>query len=97
MYRLSSIGKKLYTKIIYNNIFINSNQPPLGRWSVDYKNIDKKVDYANEDNCGLCDLYRLQKIDELNKLNRKTSGICDLYRPLENKKTSNLCDLYRLR
>tara|TARA_B100000768_G_scaffold181947_1_gene207634 strand:+ start:411 stop:707 length:297 start_codon:yes stop_codon:yes gene_type:complete len=97
MYRLPSIGKNLYKNFINKNILFNSKPISLGRWSMDYKNIDRKVDYANEDNCGLCDVYRLQKIKELNK---KTSGLCDLYKPQIiiklNKKTSGLCDLYRL-
>jgi len=33
---------------------------PLGRWSIDYcpKKINRKVNLANEDNCGVCDQYK---------------------------------------
>jgi hypothetical protein len=42
---------------------------PVGRWNIDYCNIktDKKVDLSNEDHCGPCGQYALQKIDLNNK------------------------------
>lgn len=73
MNRISVIGKNIYSKIktIKNLSFISEHKiTPLGRWSMDYQNIDKKVDYANEDHCGICDEYRLKRINELNKLNK---------------------------
>jgi len=36
---------------------------PLGRWKTDYKsiNIDRKIELANEDHCGVCDEYISKK------------------------------------
>ena len=69
MNRLSLISRNFFNKINFiKNISFDSTKPPsqlLGRWARDYNHIDKKVDYANEDHCGLCDTYRLKKIEEL--------------------------------
>jgi hypothetical protein len=50
---------------------------PLGRWTQERCAIklNKKIDLANEDNCGPCGEYILTKLD-LNKLNKaKTSTL----------------------
>ena len=41
---------------------------PVGRWNIDYCNnkMNKKVDLSNEDHCGPCGQYALQKIEEKN-------------------------------
>lgn len=45
---------------------------PVGRWNIDYCNIktNKKVDLSNEDHCGPCGQYALQKL-EINNNNNK--------------------------
>ena len=42
----------------------------LGRWQIeyDYKIINRKIDFANDDNCGTCGEYKLIMIPN-NKLN----------------------------
>ena len=53
---------KYITKII--NKFIQKELPkPLGRWNIDYcsKKMDKKVDLSNEDHCGPCGQYIVDK------------------------------------
>jgi len=41
---------------------------PVGRWNIDYCNIktNKKVDLSNEDHCGPCGQYALQKLELIN-------------------------------
>jgi hypothetical protein len=38
---------------------------PLGRWRIEIcdKQLNHKIDLANEDNCGPCGQYALEKID----------------------------------
>ena len=42
-----------------NNLLLNDMCKPLGRWKIDYcpTKIDKKIDFAKEDNCGVCSQY----------------------------------------
>jgi hypothetical protein len=49
-----------------NNLLLNDMGKPLGRWKIDYCpiKIDKKVDFANEDNCGVCSQYEDKNISE---------------------------------
>jgi hypothetical protein len=37
---------------------------PLGRWNIDYSNIkmNNKIDMANEDHCGPCGQYAVEKL-----------------------------------
>ena len=55
---------KIITKLKH---FINYKQPKvlLGRWNIDYceKKINKKIDLSNEDHCGPCGNYTLEKIE----------------------------------
>jgi len=39
--------------------------PPLGRWSIEscHKKLDYKIDLANEDHCGPCGKYIIEKIN----------------------------------
>jgi len=39
---------------------------PLGRWNVDYcpRKMETKVDMANEDHCGPCGQYAMEKINQ---------------------------------
>lgn len=38
----------------------NEQKMNLGRWNIDYcnKRINRKIDFANEDHCGACDIYK---------------------------------------
>ena len=56
---LTTIIKKLLPKEL---------PKPVGRWNIDYCNIktNQKVDLSNEDHCGPCGQYALQKIEEKN-------------------------------
>ena len=58
----------LITKI--KNFFPNKNQKVLlGRWTIDYNDprsaekINKKIDLSNEDHCGPCGQYALEKME----------------------------------
>jgi len=53
-------------KFIINSIKQYFKQPPkqvLGRWNVDYcdKKINNKIDLSNEDHCGPCGNYILER------------------------------------
>ena len=45
---------------------------PLGRWTVDYcpKKMETKVDMANEDHCGPCGQYAMEKINQTQQTNQ---------------------------
>ena len=53
-YILSSIIKR----------FIKPDKKVLGRWNLDYcdKKVNNKIDLSNEDHCGPCGQYILDKI-----------------------------------
>jgi hypothetical protein len=65
--------KFLYSKTLFNMLFLNE-VGPLGRWSQERCAIklNKKIDLANEDNCGPCGEYILTKLD-LTKTNKISS------------------------
>jgi hypothetical protein len=48
-----------------NKYFTKSDIKPLGRWNIDYcnKKMDKKIDLSNEDHCGPCGQYIIQKTE----------------------------------
>jgi hypothetical protein len=52
--------------------FIPKQMPkPLGRWGLDYCNLklNQKVDLSNEDHCGPCGKYALEKL-HINKIKK---------------------------
>ena len=53
--RISSMFKK--TELV--------NFRPLHRWNIDYSHqqINRKIDFANEDHCGPCGQKELKKVD----------------------------------
>jgi hypothetical protein len=65
--------KFLYSKSLFNMLFLNE-LGPLGRWNKETCAIklNKKIDLANEDNCGPCGEYILTKLD-LTKTKTKTN------------------------
>jgi hypothetical protein len=44
---------------------------PLGRWKLEYCNVklNNKIDLSNEDHCGPCGQYALEKIEIRNNKN----------------------------
>jgi len=48
------------------NIFAKDLPIPLGRWNIDYRQLNSKVDLSNEDHCGPCGEYALTKKDTKN-------------------------------
>lgn len=44
--------------------FIKEDKKILGRWNIEYcnKKINSKIDLSNEDHCGPCGQYALEKI-----------------------------------
>jgi len=50
------------------SLFIKKHiYPPLGRWSLEKKNLNLVIDYANEDHCGSCgDYINLKKKENIN-------------------------------
>jgi hypothetical protein len=52
----------------YINLNISDKEKNLGRWKITYlqKTINKKVDLANEDNCGVCYSSKYHNIPYLN-------------------------------
>ena len=44
-------------------LFPKTSKIPLGRWTYvkGKKQLDKKIDLANEDHCGVCNQYALSK------------------------------------
>ena len=59
---ITSIIKKLMTKDL---------PKPVGRWRVENCNtqLNNKIDLSNEDHCGPCGQYALEKIDSTNNKN----------------------------
>lgn len=55
-----------YITNIFKNIFKQENKLLLGRWNIDYcnKKIGNKIDLANEDHCGSCSEYMLDKLSK---------------------------------
>ena len=57
-------------KFISNIIkrFIKPDKKVLGRWNLDYcdKKVNNKIDLSNEDHCGPCGQYILDKIPSKN-------------------------------
>ena len=49
---------------IFNRLFIKDEKKVLGRWNIDYcsKKINNKIDLSNEDHCGPCGQYIMDKI-----------------------------------
>jgi len=54
------------------SLFLNKKdfKPLLGRWNIDYcdKKINNKIDLSNEDHCGPCGQYIINKIPKVPKV-----------------------------
>jgi hypothetical protein len=76
MMRFTKATKFLYSKTLFNMLFLNE-VGPLGRWSQERCAIklNKKIDLANEDNCGPCGHYILTKLDLTKTKTNKISSV----------------------
>jgi hypothetical protein len=81
--------KKLFNQII-TKYKIFDNKKILGRWNIDYcdKKINNKIDLSNEDHCGPCGQYILDKTKS--NTNNNTSSIPSSNKILNNNHTSNI-------
>ena len=52
---------------------------PVGRWRIENCNsiMNHKIDLSNEDHCGPCGQYALEKIESKNKKNKNTDIILE--------------------
>jgi len=55
--------------------FIREDKKVLGRWNMEYcdKKINNKIDLSNEDHCGPCGQYALDKTQINNKIPNDTN------------------------
>lgn len=57
--------------VLKHAAFVKQTTPMLGRWKIDEnKNKHLLVDYSNEDHCGTCSQYSIQKQTEKNKIKK---------------------------
>ena len=65
---------KFITAII-KKIMPKDLQKPVGRWRIENcnKQMNQKVDLSNEDHCGPCGQYALDKIELTNNKNTNTN------------------------
>jgi hypothetical protein len=63
---------------IIKNLIPKELPNPLGRWRIENcnKQMNKKIDLSNEDHCGPCGQYALEKIELKHKIknNKKTDS-----------------------
>ena len=54
---------------LFRSLFIKKQLPLLGRWRIVYcdKTLHRKIDLANEDNCGPCGDFKIIKKQESKK------------------------------
>ncbi len=59
--------KQIVTNIFTKSIPSNITPKPLGRWSIETcsKKINHKIDLSNEDHCGPCGQYAIEKISSV--------------------------------
>ena len=59
---------------------------PVGRWRVENCNsrMDHKIDLSNEDHCGPCGQYALEKVNTNTNTNANTNANTDIH--LNNRK-----------
>ena len=55
----------IYIKTIIKKLFSKEIPNPVGRWRIENCNsiINHKIDLSNEDHCGPCGQYALEKIE----------------------------------
>lgn len=64
--------------VIINNLlkkFKSNAKPLLGRWNIEYcnKKVNRKIDWSNEDHCGPCGQYILNRVNKNKNYESKRS------------------------
>jgi hypothetical protein len=67
----------IYIKTIIKKLFSKEIPNPVGRWRIENCNsiINHKIDLSNEDHCGPCGQYALEKIKLINNDKNKNTDI----------------------
>lgn len=54
---------------MFRRFFVNEEKKILGRWSIEHceKKLNNKIDLSNEDHCGPCGQYALDKMCHTDK------------------------------
>ena len=62
-----------YIITIIKNLLPKDIPKPVGRWRIEQCNtqINNKIDLSNEDHCGPCGQYALEKIEKIELINNK--------------------------
>ena len=62
-----------YIITIIKNLLPKDIPKPVGRWRIEQcnKQINNKIDLSNEDHCGPCGQYALEKIEKIELINNK--------------------------
>jgi len=57
--------------------FVNEEKKVLGRWSIEHcdKKLNSKIDLSNEDHCGPCGQYALNKMCDTSISNNNNTAI----------------------
>jgi len=66
---------------IIKNLISKDLPKPLGRWRIENcnKQINNKIDLSNEDHCGPCGEYSLEKIEKIEKIKLKNNEKIDIH------------------
>ena len=81
--------KKIINQII-KKYKIFDNKKVLGRWNIEYcdKKINNKIDLSNEDHCGPCGQYILDKTTS--NINNNNNNIIKTKANINNNKYENI-------
>ena len=68
---------KYITKLI-SRIIPKELPKPMGRWNIDYCNnkTNQKIDLSNEDHCGPCGQYAIEKINTTKSITKYNPKDC---------------------
>ena len=72
MMKIMKTGKittSFINKLIFYKVQNTTSKPVLGRWKLEDCNtkMNHKIDLSNEDHCGPCGQYALDKIEKIEK------------------------------
>ena len=65
------------TLSIFRRLFFTEEKKVLGRWSIEHcdKKMNSKIDLSNEDHCGPCGQYALNKMCDTSISNNNNTAI----------------------
>jgi hypothetical protein len=65
------------TLSIFRRLFVSEEKKVLGRWSIEHcdKKMNSKIDLSNEDHCGPCGQYALNKMCDTSISNNNNTAI----------------------